>query len=299
MPLTDPLSDPEQTGVVWFSSTGHTLRRAFLDYWNKYGGLAQFGYPLTEEFFESVGADNKLYLVQYFERSRFEMHSENAGTRYEVLRGALGRDFHALAPPAPQLPAPARYFKETGHNLSGAFKSYWSAHGGLAIHGYPITEQVQEKSQTDGNLYTVQYFERSRFELHPEKSGSQHEVLLGLLGTQKLVHNGYFSGAYPRYGHATDFSWVTGLMYLYGSPLCSGRTCGCSLVRYEEENVYSKLQLEGQSWHSRTNTLTQPQGKLLLVLGHLAGPGEAVNHCPADKGAQIYVVNYAQENPLP
>ncbi len=61
--LTDALPDPKQAGVMWFSSTGHTLRGAFLDYWNKYGGLAQFGYPLTEEFFEPVGSDNRLYQV--------------------------------------------------------------------------------------------------------------------------------------------------------------------------------------------------------------------------------------------
>jgi hypothetical protein len=29
--------------------------------------------------------------VQYFERNRFEYHAENAGTRYEVLLGLLGR----------------------------------------------------------------------------------------------------------------------------------------------------------------------------------------------------------------
>src|SRR5262249_29825445 len=32
---------------------------------------------------------------------------------------------------------------------------------------------------------TVQYFERNRFEYHPENKGTQYEVLLGLLGTQK------------------------------------------------------------------------------------------------------------------
>ncbi len=80
--LTDAVPDPKQAGVSWFAPTGHTLRGAFLDYWNKYGGLAQFGYPLTEEFFEPVGADNRQYQVQYFERNRFELHPENAGTQY-------------------------------------------------------------------------------------------------------------------------------------------------------------------------------------------------------------------------
>src|SRR6266852_5640991 len=88
--LTDPVPDPHQPGVQWFAPTGHTLQGAFLTYWNRYGGLAQFGYPLTEEFVEPVGSDNKPYTVQYFERNRFEHHPENAGTPYEVQLGALG-----------------------------------------------------------------------------------------------------------------------------------------------------------------------------------------------------------------
>jgi len=113
--------DPKQQGVVWFAPTGHTLRGAFLEYWNRYGGLAQFGYPLTEEFFEEVGPNNKQYRVQYFERNRFEYHPENAGTQYEVLLGTLGLDFRKADPPAPPI-AGATYFNETGHNLSGTFK---------------------------------------------------------------------------------------------------------------------------------------------------------------------------------
>ncbi len=53
-------------------------------------------------------------------------------------------------------------------------------HGGLAIFGYPISDQYTE------NGHTVQYFERQRFELHPEFAGTPYEVLLGLLGNKIL-----------------------------------------------------------------------------------------------------------------
>ena len=180
--LTDPIPDPKRAGVQWFAPTGHTLRGAFLDYWNRYGGLAQFGYPITEEFFEEVGPDHQQYRVQYFERNRFEHHPENNGTPYEVLLGALGLEFRKADPPASPLPEPASYFHQTGHNLSGKFKEYWHSHGGLFVHGYPITEPQMERS-TNGREYLVQWFERSRFELHPENTGTPHEVLLGLLGS--------------------------------------------------------------------------------------------------------------------
>ncbi len=37
-----------------------------------------------------------------------------------------------------------------------------------------------EVNPVDGETYVVQYFERARFEWHPEHIGTQYEVLLGL-----------------------------------------------------------------------------------------------------------------------
>jgi hypothetical protein len=241
--LTDPVPDPKQSGVLYFPQTGHTLRGPFLEYWNRYGGLAQFGYPLTEEFVEEIESDHKLYRVQYFERNRFEHHPENAGTPYEVLLGALGRDFHAADPPAPTLPE-ATYFPETGHNLGGVFRTYWHSHGGLFVHGYPITEPQMERS-TDGKEYLVQWFERSRFEHHPENAGTPYEVLLGLLGTQLAQKKGYPYGWYPLYGHATDYSWFAG--YFKADTVAGCRECGCATIRYVSPNNTTYVDA-GQVW---------------------------------------------------
>src|SRR5438105_3731819 len=146
--LTDPVPDPHQDGVLWFAPTGHTLRGAFLDYWTHYGGLPQFGYPITEEFVDPASETGKEPMtVQYFKRNRFEHHPENAGTPYEVLLGSLGRDFHESDPPAAPIRSPGSvYFGETGHNVSGPFRDYWEAHGGVFVHGYPITEAYYERS---------------------------------------------------------------------------------------------------------------------------------------------------------
>jgi hypothetical protein len=73
-------------GRTYFPQTNHTLSGAFLDYWQRNGGLALFGYPISEP------VDENGVLAQYFERNRFELHPENAGTPYEVLLGLLGRD---------------------------------------------------------------------------------------------------------------------------------------------------------------------------------------------------------------
>src|SRR5204863_8772128 len=91
----------------------------------------------------------------------------------------------ALDPPRPPQPAPPApagplYFPQTGQTGSGAFARYWAANGGLALYGYPLTEERRERLE-DGQEYTVQYFERARFEQHPENA-PPYDVLLGQFG---------------------------------------------------------------------------------------------------------------------
>jgi spore germination protein len=177
---------------VFFPQTGHSLGGAFKDYWEKNGGLAQFGYPWTEEFYEVNPSDGKVYIVQYFERARFEYHPEFRGSKYEVLLGLLGRQVtEGRSGEIPfqriksfQSTKDCYYFEETGHSLCHGFKRYWEQNGGLALYGFPISEEFRELNPADGKIYTVQYFERNRFEYHPEFAGSKYETLLGLLGNQ-------------------------------------------------------------------------------------------------------------------
>ncbi|HET9495733.1 MAG TPA: glycosyl hydrolase family 18 protein [Chloroflexia bacterium] len=170
---------------LYFPETGHTLSGSFLKYWKANGGLPVFGFPLTEEHKEVSPTDGKTYTVQYFERNRFEYHPENAQPN-DVLLGLLGVQSVAdrLFPPAaePAIGPDTLYFPQVQHTISGAFLTYWQKYGGLRQFGYPITEPLLELSDIDGKTYSVQYFERARFELHPEYAGTEAEVLLGLLG---------------------------------------------------------------------------------------------------------------------
>lgn len=57
------------------------------------------------------------------------------------------------------------YYPETGHWVTAEFlQAYTSVPDPVTVYGYPITEAFQD--QTTG--YYVQYFQRARFELHPE-----------------------------------------------------------------------------------------------------------------------------------
>ena len=312
--LMDRVPDPKQRGISWFDATGHTLRGSFLDYWNSNGGLPQFGYPITEEFTEPIGPGGAPIMVQYFERARFEHHPENAGTPHEVLLGALGREFHpqdARAAPlaSPDVYPPTRvYFNETGHNLGGAFLRYWNEHGGLAVNGYPISEELEEKSPTDGKTYRVQYFERSRFELHPENAGTSYEVLLGRLGTQLSEKKGYLYGWYPLYGHAADFSWVAGVadLYYFTDLDCNSAYVGdCSCMTFAYEQRGSLLQLDQlrmphDTWTQLRRSLSQRTPgttRSQVIFGRFTNIDEPQGRCVPNVDLRGYLPEQSQNNP--
>jgi hypothetical protein len=181
---------PPPAGVRYFPETGHSVQGRFLAYWEQHGGLAQHGYPLTDELQETSAAGGKTYTVQYFERDVFELHPENQPP-YDVLLSRLGAARWAARYPTPPANQRAntdnpRRFPETGHTAGGRFRAYWEQHGGLAQQGYPLSEEFPEQSDLDGRTYTVQYFERAVFEYHPENP-PPYDVLLTQLGKFHLA----------------------------------------------------------------------------------------------------------------
>jgi hypothetical protein len=180
-------------GSQFFPQTGHAVSGPFMAYWQAHGGLPIFGYPISDAQNEADPSSGKTALVQWFERARFELHPEFAGTPYEVELGLLGNQLaqgrQGQAPFEPITPfasTPDRvFFPETSHSLADSFQAYWAANGGLPIFGYPISEAFPEANPADGQVYTVQYFERARFEAHTANPPA-YQVELGLLGSQLM-----------------------------------------------------------------------------------------------------------------
>ncbi len=81
----------------------------------------------------------------------------------------------------------ARCFPETNRCLSGRFRQYWEQNGGVAVFGFPVTAARPELNRDTGRVYLTQWFERNRFEWHPEHRGTPHEVLLGQFGRRILA----------------------------------------------------------------------------------------------------------------
>jgi pimeloyl-ACP methyl ester carboxylesterase len=176
------------------------------EFWEQHGGLPVFGLPMTPQIWQDIGG--QAVQVQWFERTRLELHPEHPRP-YDVLIGHVGRE--RLAQQGDQFSPPPTHgasfnqaaiamdeeachtFPETGYAVCGAFLQTWRSHGleldgnagtstaeSLALFGLPLTE-ARTETLADGNNYTVQWFERARFELHPEQA-SPNRVLLGLLG---------------------------------------------------------------------------------------------------------------------
>ncbi len=170
----------------------------FNSFWNGNGGLPVFGYPITAQHDEVNPDTQKSYQTQWFERNRLEQHPELAAP-YDVLLGRLGaevlkaqgRDWPSLPKGDPSKP---HYFAQTGHAIDGTFWDYWRGYGldlgdagisereSLALFGYPISEP-QLETNANGDRVLTQWFERARFELHPEAG---NVVLLGFLGKERL-----------------------------------------------------------------------------------------------------------------
>ncbi len=189
-----------------FQETGFCINGRFREYWTQNGGLAVFGFPIGPAQAERNRDTGQMYLMQRFERHRFEYHPENQPP-YDVLLGRLGddrlrqlgRDWRADGRedgPA----AGCRWVPATGHNVcnqagASGFRTYWETHGlefdgqsgvseseSLALFGLPLTA-AQTETNANGDTVLTQWFERARFEWHPDQP-DEFRVLLGLLGRE-------------------------------------------------------------------------------------------------------------------
>jgi Cu-Zn family superoxide dismutase len=184
-----------------FTETNFCISGRIREFWEQNGGLAVFGLPLAPQQEETL--EGQPFQAQWFERARLELHPENARP-YDVLLGRLGadrlmqqgRDWFTF--PKSEAKADCRFFPETGHNVCGQILAAWRANGlefdgrsgkseaeSLALFGLPLSDEQTET--IEGKEYTVQQFERARFELHPENA-PPYDVLLGRLGAE--VRNG-------------------------------------------------------------------------------------------------------------
>jgi uncharacterized protein YkwD len=202
MPVARAQAAPEQICFPEIPNVTDCLQGRFAQYWNDNGGLPVFGYPITPTF--DVITSSQVVLTQVVERNRLEYHPEHSPP-FDILLGRLGvdalrlqgRDWQREAPGRPQ---PGCWFTEaTGYNVCDhvageGFLSFYRSHGldlgdpgisegeSLSLWGYPLTEPAMERNSS-GDTVLTQWFERARFEYHPNNPPGER-VVLGLLGRE-------------------------------------------------------------------------------------------------------------------
>ena len=186
-----------QSSELCFQETGYCISGRIRAYWEAQGGLRVFGLPIGAQV--SVPIEGKMITMQQFERNRLELHPNNAAP-YDVQLGRLGadrlqqqgRDWFTFPKSSD---TGCKVFAQTGHAVCGRFLTMWQRYGlsldgkkgiseseSLALFGLPLSGVMTERL-SDANEYQVQWFERARFELHPQNS-DPYDVLFGLLGNE-------------------------------------------------------------------------------------------------------------------
>jgi heat shock protein HslJ len=196
-----PSTTLAQAGERCFAETGFCISGPIRTFWERNGGLPVFGLPLGPQQEETI--EGRQLQVQRFERNRLELHPENPAP-YTVLIGRVGVErLEQLGRPWQRGTASdasgagdaenCRLFAETGYTVCGEFLAAFRRFGldlgrrgiqfeeSLALFGLPVSEARTET--IEGREYTVQWFERARFELHPENQ-PPFNVLFGRLGAE-------------------------------------------------------------------------------------------------------------------
>lgn len=128
-----------------------------------------------------------------------------------------------------------RCFDETNLCIEGRMREFWEQNGGLPVFGYPITPQITET--IEGEARTVQWFERNRLELHPEKT-APYDVLLGRLSEERLLQ--------------LNRTWYSELQ-------AAGPQAGCLWFEQTRHNVCDQAPGIGFKTYWEQNGLRDPQ----------------------------------------
>ena len=162
-----------------FPETGHTLSGEFLAFYERTpNARIVYGFPITEAFIDPVYGR----MVQYFQKARFELFP-NEPLVLRVRLSDLGEWLYEPGQPralAANSPSCRTFYPEgeskigPGFQVCYAFLDFFLANGGINQFGNPISNLESH----DGRF--VQYFQKARFEWHPQFPSGQRVQLTNL-----------------------------------------------------------------------------------------------------------------------
>lgn len=168
-------------GEEYFEETRHWVRGEFLTkYYSAPDPLRLYGYPITPAFLDQTTNQ----LVQYFQKARFELHSDALpGERVQL--SPLGEFTYEPGFRITSFDSsPTCRNFNTEHKVCLGFVDFYLRNGAEAQFGKPISGlEIQNKIM-------VQYFENARFEWRPNFPAGKR-VLVGNLGTEHFYQQGF------------------------------------------------------------------------------------------------------------
>jgi hypothetical protein len=163
-----------QSGVLYFPETGHVVSGEFLEFYNRTPeAKLLYGDPITDAFVDPQYG----MLVQYFQKVRFQVN-EDKPLELRVTLSHLGK--FTYQPGQQRIVSvnsnACRTFSETTDqfNICYAFLDFFLAHGGVTQFGYPLSNLESHEGRI------MQYFQKARFEWHPELPQGQRVQLSDL-----------------------------------------------------------------------------------------------------------------------
>ncbi len=138
-------------GCDFFPATGFQVCYSFLDFFKKYGGVAHFGYPISN--FE----DRSGLMVQFFQKSSLEWHPELPPGR-QVTVSNLGRLYFDVRGENPDLTQPIRPDNFAPHTILRLHARAFTQHSVTALKGQQtifIIVQDQNRFPIQGARVTL------------------------------------------------------------------------------------------------------------------------------------------------
>jgi protein phosphatase len=169
-PLKGGTTDQDVPGGRYFAVFRHTVRGDYLKFYNANGGLARFGFPISEEF-DWTGSGR----VQFFERGWLAVEAPGKPVSVGKVGQAL---MESTCSNIPRLPANVTPVAVPTIKTDPDFAS---AANTLKL-GNPQTQAFEVPG--DPNKLKVQYFEQGRLELTPADKDKKKAPTLGLLGAE-------------------------------------------------------------------------------------------------------------------
>lgn len=123
--LPNEESAQERSGCKYFDRSGHATCFAFLDFFDRHGGVEFFGLPISEFIIEGER------IVQYFQYFRLDWYPE-AGSNRQVRVGPLGRAHFRQSQYDPELLKPIEIADNSAYKITEIRPSASVRHPSLA-----------------------------------------------------------------------------------------------------------------------------------------------------------------------